>query len=402
MTNLASPGPPQPQPSPLPNVPLQNQWQPPASSSQPPHLVRPPVTYSQPPPIHLQPQAPFLNPAALNGLQALLANGQKPGTPQIRAAAPELQNASHTQLSSIQSQTASTPALDSAGLLAALSKSGLLQNLPAANPTPPAAVTQAPPSQQSTAQLLQSLQGLLPPITSQTGTPTQTHAQLAPPTTGKPRIPISAAGLKIFRPELVHALYDAQPNQCSTCGRRFLASDEGRAKKARHLDWHFRTNQRMADASIARGAHRDWFVNEMEWISLSDFDFSTATAADTAAAARKEVEVAKGPKDQYVCAPPGVTKNVCSIDFEEMRARYSEELQEWVFTNATMWQGKIVHATCLAELQKGQQQLPMGSSLAVALGGAGQRQRSATPDSSLGKRKAEGVLAGSNARLRMD
>jgi pre-mRNA cleavage complex 2 protein Pcf11 len=199
----------------------------------------------------------------------------------------------------------------------------------------------------------------------------------------------------------VYSLYDAQPNQCSTCGRRFLATDAGRAQKARHLDWHFRTNQRMADASIARGAHRDWFVNEMEWISLSDFDPSTADPNATAAAAKKG-ERAKAVEESFVRAPPGVTKNVCSIDFEEMRASYSEELQEWVFTNATTWQGKIVHATCLAELQKGSQQ-SLGGSWAAALSGmSSSRQRSATPDSSLGKRKAEGALAGSSARLRMD
>ena len=107
-----------------------------------PHLVRTPVTYSQPLPAQTQPQAPLINPNLLNGLQSLLANGQKPGTPQIRQAAPELQHASHTQLSSIQNQTASTPALSSNDLIAALTKSGLLQNLPPGNPTPPA----APPS----------------------------------------------------------------------------------------------------------------------------------------------------------------------------------------------------------------------------------------------------------------
>ena len=134
---------------------------------------------------------------------------------------------------------------------------------------------------------------------------------------------MTAASLKTFRPELVHALYDAQLNQCSTCGRRFLATEEGRAKKDRHLDWHFRTNQRMADASISRGAHRDWFLPEIEWINLSDFDPSTASAADMKAAASNAAGVATAnkkqqrhrPQDQYVRAPPGVTKNTCSICF---------------------------------------------------------------------------------------
>ena len=215
---------------------------------------------------------------------------------------------------------------------------------------------------------------------------------------------MDAASLKTFRPDLVYSLYDAQPNQCSTCGRRFLATEEGRAKKDRHLDWHFRTNQRMADTAISRGAHRDWFLPEMEWIQLSEFDPSTTTASDhptAASAAATAQKQQRGPQDQFVRAPPGVTKNTCSIDYEEMKSSYSEELQDWVFMNATMYGGKIVHATCLAEMQKGPQ-LQVGGSLGTALAAAGQRQRSATPDSSLGKRKADGVLAGVGARMRMD
>ena len=143
----------------------------------------------------------------------------------------------------------------------------------------------------------------------------------------------------------------------------------------------------------------------MGWISLSEFDFSTASAADTAAEKKGVGEVGKQPEAQYVRAPAGVTRNVCSIDFEEMRASYAEELQEWVFVNAAVFQGRIVHASCLAELQKGGS---LGSSLGTsslgaALGSsAAQRQRSATPDSSLGKRKAEGGLAGASARLRVE
>ena len=57
-------------------------------------------------------------------------------------------------------------------------------------------------------------------------------------------------------------MYEALPNQCSTCGRRFLATEEGRTKKARHLDWHFRTNQRLAD-SVKRGQSRSWYVDEL-------------------------------------------------------------------------------------------------------------------------------------------
>lgn len=41
-----------------------------------------------------------------------------------------------------------------------------------------------------------------------------------------------------------------------------MANEEGRKKKAKHLDWHFRVNQRMVDAA-KRGQNRSWYVDEM-------------------------------------------------------------------------------------------------------------------------------------------
>jgi hypothetical protein len=63
------------------------------------------------------------------------------------------------------------------------------------------------------------------------------------------------------RPVLINSLYDTKSNRCGTCGRRFNTTEEGKKKKAQHLDWHFRTNQRMTD-SIKRGQNRSWYVDE--------------------------------------------------------------------------------------------------------------------------------------------
>lgn len=60
---------------------------------------------------------------------------------------------------------------------------------------------------------------------------------------------------------MIASLYEARSNRCGTCGRRFFANEEGKEKKARHLDWHFRTNQRMAEAA-KRGQNRSWYVDE--------------------------------------------------------------------------------------------------------------------------------------------
>ncbi|KAF2213099.1 hypothetical protein CERZMDRAFT_84002 [Cercospora zeae-maydis SCOH1-5] len=341
---------------------------------------------------------PNLTPDALNGLQVLLAGTQKPSTPQLRAAIPGFQNASHSQLNAVQSHTSSaTQNNGAADLIASLTKAGLIKPVPSAAPHANPTAT-APLAGDPTAELLKSLQAVVP-LSSQAATPSQSHAQ---PVLGHVQIPINAASLKTFRPELVAAMYDALPNQCSTCGRRFPTTEEGRQKKSLHLDWHFRTNQRIADPNTNRGHHRNWFSNEMEWIQHIEFDPSTTTA--TAKESTEAAKAQKNPQEQVVRAPAGMTKSTCTICYEDLHSTYSEEHQDWVFANAGYMNRKIVHATCLAEMTKSQ---PLPSidrgALASTLAsfGANQRERSATPDSSLGKRKAETEMAGNGPRIKM-
>ncbi|KAK1064846.1 mRNA 3' end processing factor [Friedmanniomyces endolithicus] len=409
VTALAASAPPvlAPTPQPIPSTP---QWQPPQPiplqyqaptplpqpySYQPPQSVALPFM-QQPAPATPLVAPPIFAPGALNDLQALLMNGNKPSTPQMRAAAPVLQQAPHNQLNIMQNNVAAAPPTSTADLLAALSRSGVLASLPKSTiaPSTPVPMLSAAPPTNSTASLLQSLQSFLPP--SQHGTPTLRTAQMA--RLSKPRIPMTAASLKTFRLELVRALYEEQPNQCSTCGRRFLATEDGRAKKERHLDWHFRTNQRMADPNTSRGQHRQWFVDEVEWISIAEFDPSTASAAEAAEGAVAKKLKQKGPEDQYLRAPAGVTRLTCSVCQEEMKSSFSDDLQDWVFMNAVYYNGKPAHATCVEEMKK--PLLDGAGALATALAAAGHRQRSATPESALGKRKAEGALAGQGARVK--
>lgn len=68
---------------------------------------------------------------------------------------------------------------------------------------------------------------------------------------------------------MIANLYEARSNRCGTCGRRFFATEEGKEKKARHLDWHFKTNQRMAEAA-KRAQNRSWYVDERVSIHRSD------------------------------------------------------------------------------------------------------------------------------------
>jgi pre-mRNA cleavage complex 2 protein Pcf11 len=89
----------------------------------------------------------------------------------------------------------------------------------------------------------------------------------APPSNGSSGVPMNTASMKIPRLGLIVSLYDSRSNRCGTCGRRFFATEEGKEMKARHLDWHFKTNQRMTEAS-RRAQTRSWYVDERVCSSL--------------------------------------------------------------------------------------------------------------------------------------
>lgn len=57
-------------------------------------------------------------------------------------------------------------------------------------------------------------------------------------------------------------MLDRRRNQCVNCGLRFDSLEEGKKSKERHMDWHFRANQRISDASKGIQS-RSWFVGEM-------------------------------------------------------------------------------------------------------------------------------------------
>jgi hypothetical protein len=94
-------------------------------------------------------------------------------------------------------------------------------------------------------------------------------------------VQLTSASLKIPRPHLLRSLYNHVPSQCLTCGRRFAADAEGKSRKARHLDAHFRTNTRLADAQ-RRGVSRSWFLDELDWIRSREID-DAVEDIDTAA-----------------------------------------------------------------------------------------------------------------------
>ena len=84
------------------------------------------------------------------------------------------------------------------------------------------------------------------------------------------------------RPHLLSQLYDARPDRCRTCGRRFPPTEDGKKRKEKHLDWHFKTATRMAEAA-RRGQSRSWYVDERV-CEISPFPNSSSNARRTGSA----------------------------------------------------------------------------------------------------------------------
>ncbi|OKL59084.1 hypothetical protein UA08_05838 [Talaromyces atroroseus] len=319
----------------------------------------PAITATLPPQQAATPQpnlATLLNPNTLAGLLQATANRQQPTPPPALAS-----NLSQLQPSSTPQAAAENP------LIASLRARGLL---------PPVSATGTPPAA-TPFNLPLIIPGQTPPVS----VPTPQNASDI-----TINVHLSTASIKIPRPVLINSLYDAKSNRCGTCGRRFSTTEEGKQKKARHLDWHFRTNQRMTDA-IKRGQNRSWYVDERDWIKSREYDDDSGlTSAGPGASAgngttSEEEAAKKQPQKQWIRAPNDVTlrNSPCPICQEKFESTWSEDVQDWIWQDAIKVGNRVYHASCYAEVTKD----------GPTVRGGTPAMRTGTPDSVLGKRKAE-------------
>ncbi|KAF1926576.1 uncharacterized protein M421DRAFT_6848 [Didymella exigua CBS 183.55] len=234
-------------------------------------------------------------------------------------------------------------------------------------PTP----QQAAPAQGSADWLLAAL-GNMPGATMVNRAPFNAQPmvrEVSAPTNVLSDIEFTTASMKKPRFHLISRLYDAKPNICATCGRRFESTPEGKEKKARHMDWHFKVKD--PDAA-KRGVHRSWYMSEKDWIDYREVDetIPTTDAASTNSVAKPK----KQAKDRYVLVPQDVTLQhaPCPICQEKFGTQWNVDANDFVWMDALQIGSKIYHATCFEEYSKGAG-IPMPS----------------TPDSVLGKRKAD-------------
>jgi pre-mRNA cleavage complex 2 protein Pcf11 len=299
-----------------------------------------PVQQPQQPPPHSS--TPLINSASLAELLRTTANRGhvQNGVPSINFP----QGNGYTSTPPLQNVA---PALSAENpLLAQLRASGLLSGLS----TPPAGST------------------------PNAGTPSNhSNAGYEPP------VQFTTASIRISRPNLLQAFLSRNPNQCTTCGRRFASDTIGTEKKARHLDWHFKTKTRMIEAE-RRGVSRSWYVDEREWIASREVDDDQEAENTT----KRENGAAKVVTQDWVPAPmdPSLRNATCPIDQEGWTSEWSEELQEFLWKDAVVVGGRYYHASCYRDVMKGRS------------------ERLATPDSVLGKRGRgeEGSVSGSGVK----
>ncbi|KAJ5105165.1 RNA polymerase II [Penicillium alfredii] len=333
-----------------------------------PAVSAPPVSTSTPPaqPVS-QPLQQLLNPGTLAELIKATAVRQQPTPP------PHIPNVLPQVPQIPQPNATPQPAVAENPLIAALRARGLLPASsapPSLAPSPGTPVAGGP-----------GLPFLMPGQSH--STPPVPNPQAPPPSNVSSVVPMNTASMKIPRMALIVSLYEARPNRCGTCGRRFLTTEEGKEKKARHLDWHFKTNQRMAEAA-KRAQTRSWYVDERDWIkSREDGDDQSSVDPEATGAVGVDSNASKqGPPKPWIRAPnDAMLRNTpCPICQEKFESTWSEDVQDWIWQDAVKVGSRVYHASCYAEVTK-----------EVPVRGGTPQARTGTPDSVLGKRKAEGT-----------
>lgn len=263
------------------------------------------------------------------------------------------------------------PTANLAALLAQFSKQGAVPPPISSIPVQPVpALQQAAPAQGSAAWLLAALGGTsgATPVNGTTFGAQPMARQISAPANGSNDIELTTASMKMSRFHLISRLYEAKPNICATCGRRFENTPEGKEKKARHMDWHFKVKD--PDAA-KRGVHRSWYMSEKDWIDYREVDETTPTT--DAASTNNIAKPKKQAKDRWVLQPDAALQHApCPICQEKFEPQWNVDANDFVWMDALQVGGKIYHATCFEEYSKGAG-IPMPS----------------TPDSVLGKRKAD-------------
>jgi len=130
-----------------------------------------------------------------------------------------------------------------------------------------------------------------------------------------------------------------------------------------------------------------FLTSGQDWIKsreVGDDEDPAEAEATTAGGAGTEADsTKKGPPKQWIRAPNDATlrNTPCPICQEKFESTWSEEVQDWIWEDAVKVGNRVYHASCYAEVTK--------DGTTPAAGRGTPSARTGTPDSVLGKRKAE-------------
>jgi pre-mRNA cleavage complex 2 protein Pcf11 len=169
---------------------------------------------------------------------------------------------------------------------------------------------------------------------------------------GASAVALSNEDIMKSHPEAYKSLYDKLPRQCTNCGLRFAATEEGQRRLDDHLDAHFRRNIRLKDKG-KRVMARLWMGTEAEWIKSGS---STGEGSDsqkdvTANLFNGKESNAKagqtGPVPMLKAGPDHGDR-ICPHCREPIELIWDDEHDEWMYKNAMRRESdqEIIHGSC--------------------------------------------------------
>ncbi|KAL2066454.1 hypothetical protein VTL71DRAFT_2525 [Oculimacula yallundae] len=302
----------------------------PAHKIQSPAMQIPTPVAATPAPAQQPTLSSILGPGAL---AALLARSTA-ATPPVQASVIRSPPTTVAQ-PSYQPPPSNSASVEPLSLLDKLRAAGVLPSAP--TPNPPASYTPTPAGFPP---------GFPPPFLNTPPNTSRTPLAVIPND-----VVLKANSLKIPRPHLISSLYEGLGVPCTQCGRRFQSDPEGKKKKSAHMDWHFHVRQRMDEAE-ARGQHRSWYVDELDWIKSREVEGESG--AISSEPSQNTTSAAVSTKQQYLPVPddPALANSICPICQEKFEMKWLDEAQEFVWMDATNVGGRIYHASCYAEAAK--------------------------------------------------
>lgn len=144
---------------------------------------------------------------------------------------------------------------------------------------------------------------------------------------------------------VISLLYAEQPLQCSHCARRFPDDAKGREEEQAELDMHFRVNKVLRDG---HSRNRCWFLSVDKWVEYREDDITEAQdQGQENDDVKNNVIDLDAERKKYV---PIMSDGdvACGICHELFAEAWSEDAEEWVWTNCVEQENKFFHATCLA------------------------------------------------------